>query len=268
MPDKNTVRPDRPAGRVPPPHHIPKENPMTESTTPTVVLIHGAFADASSFARVIPELLADGIPVLAPAVPNRSLLGDAAYIASVLAQIPGPVVLVGHSYGGAVITVAGVQDNVKALVYLAGYALEEGESLGELQGRFPDSDLASALVYTPFPLEGSTETGTDVTVQTDKFPAIFAADVEPELAAILAVSQRPLAAQAFADAAPAAAWKTRPSWGLVCASDHTINPDVERFGYQRAGMTTVEVDSSHLVMLAHPKQAADLIREAVRAVTR
>ncbi len=153
----------------------------------------------------------------------------------------------GHSYGGAVITVAGTEDNVQALVYLAGYALEKGESLGELQGRFPDSDLAAALVYTPFPLEGSVGTGTDVSVQPDKFPPIFAADVDRRLTEVLAVSQRPLAAQAFADTAPAAAWKTKPSWGLVAYSDHTINPDVQRYGYQRAGMTTVEVDSSHLV---------------------
>ncbi|MEU2420759.1 alpha/beta hydrolase [Streptomyces sp. NPDC007851] len=235
---------------------------MTDST-PTVVLVHGAFADASSFARVVPELQADGLRVLAPAVPNRSLTGDAAYIASVVRAITGPVVLVGHSYGGAVITVAGAEANVQALVYLAGYALEEGESLGELQGRFPDSDLASALVYTPFPVEGSDEPGTDVTVDPDRFPEIFAADVDPDLARVLAVSQRPLAGAAFAEAAPVAAWKTKPSWGLVSSADRTINPDVERYGYERAGMTTVEVDSSHLVMLAHPQEVADVIRAAV-----
>ncbi|GGZ03329.1 alpha/beta fold hydrolase [Streptomyces poonensis] len=240
---------------------------MSRSDKPTVVLVHGAFADASSFSEVTARLLARGLDVVVPAVPNRSLIGDAAYIASIVRQIPGPVVLVGHSYGGAVITVAGTEDNVTALVYLAGYALEKGESLGELQGRFPDSDLATALVYTPFPLEGSTETGTDVSVEADKFPAIFAADVDPRLAAVLAVSQRPLAAQAFADAAPAAAWKTKPSWGLVASADHTINPDVERYGYQRAGMTTVEVDSSHLVMLSHPERVVDLIEEAVRATS-
>ncbi|MFF8882779.1 alpha/beta fold hydrolase [Streptomyces flaveolus] len=240
---------------------------MSRSAKPTVVLVHGAFADASSYAEVIPRLIARGLDVVAPAVPNRSLTGDAAYVASIIRQIPGPVVLVGHSYGGAVITVAGTEDNVKALVYLAGYALEKGESLGELQGRFPDSDLAAALVYTPFPLEGSTGTGTDVSVQPDKFPAIFAADVDSRLAEVLAVSQRPLAAQAFADAAPAAAWKSKPSWGLVTSSDHTINPDVERYGYQRAGMTTVEVDSSHLVMLSHPERVVDLIEEAVQATS-
>ncbi|MGW0207450.1 alpha/beta fold hydrolase [Streptomyces sp. NPDC003233] len=238
---------------------------MSRSGSPTVVLVHGAFADASSFARVIPELIARGLDVVAPAVPNRSLLGDSAYIASIVRGIPGPVVLVGHSYGGAVITVAGAEDNVTALVYLAGYALEEGESLSELQGGFPDSDLATALVYTPFPIEGSTTPGTDVSVEIDKFPSIFAADVDPDLAAVLAVSQRPLAAQAFAEKAPKAAWKNKPSWGLVATADHTINPEVERYGYQRAGMTTVEVDSSHLVMLAHPERVNELIEEAVRA---
>lgn len=120
-------------------------------------------------------------------------------------------------------------------MYLAGYALEEGESLGELQGRFPDSGLADALVYTPFPVVSSTETGTDVSVEIEKFPALFAADVDPDLAAVLAVSQRPLAARAFSEAAPVAAWKTKPSWGLVASSDRTINPDVERYGYERAG---------------------------------
>ncbi|GHB59135.1 alpha/beta hydrolase [Streptomyces cirratus] len=242
--------------------------PHDPAAAPTVVLVHGAFADASSFSRVIPELLARGLEVLAPAVPNRSLLGDCAYIASVVRRIAGPVVLVGHSYGGAVITVAGAEDNVAGLVYLAGYALEEGESLGELQGRFPDSDLAGALVYAPFPVAGSATPGTDVSVRADAFPAVFAADVDPGLASVLAVSQRPLAAQAFAEAAPVAAWRTKPSWGLVSSADHTINPEVQRYGYRRAGMTTVEVDSSHLVMLAHPGRVADLIHEAVRAVTR
>jgi pimeloyl-ACP methyl ester carboxylesterase len=244
----------------------PHDRVMTPSAAPTVVLVHGAFADASSYSRVIPELLADGIRVVAPANPNRGLIGDAAYLVSVLRSIDGPVVLVGHSYGGAVITVAGVEDNVKALVYLAGYALQEGESLSELQGRFADSELATALVYTPYPIEGSSDPGTDVSVDVARFRAIFAHDVEPELTAVLAVGQRPLAAAAFGEPASAAAWRTKPAWGAVSAADHTINPEVERFGYQRAGMTTVEIDSSHLVMLSHPKEVADLIREALRAV--
>lgn len=243
------------------------EENLMPASAPTVVLVHGAFADASSFAPVVQELLAAGITVLAPAVPNRSLSGDAAYIASVIRQIEGPVVLVGHSYGGAVITVAGVEDNVKALVYLSAYALDEGESLGELQGRFPDSALAKALVYTPFPIEGSTETGVDVSVDISQFPAIFAGDVAPELARVLAVSQRPLAGVAFSEPATAAAWRTRPCWASVATADHTINPDVERFGYQRAGMVTVEIDSSHLVMLSHPHEVTDLIREGLKAAS-
>ncbi|MGK5683138.1 alpha/beta fold hydrolase [Actinoplanes sp. URMC 104] len=236
------------------------------STTPTVVLVHGAFADASSFARLVPELLDAGIKVLTPAVPNRSLSGDAAYISSVLRSIDGPVVLVGHSYGGAVITVAGAEENVKALVYLSGYALQEGESLGELQGRFPDSELASALVYTPYPIEGSTEPGTDVSVDIEKFPDVFAHDVDRALTRVLAVSQRPLAAAAFSEKAAVAAWRTKPAWGVISSNDNTINPDVERFGYQRAGIKAVEIDSSHVVMLSHPKEVADVIREAIAAI--
>jgi pimeloyl-ACP methyl ester carboxylesterase len=235
-------------------------------TTPTVVLVHGAFADASSFARVIPELLDRGLKVLAPAVPNRGLLSDSAYVASVLRSIAGPVVLVGHSYGGAVITVAGMEENVKALVYLAGYVLEEGESLGELQGRFPDSLLVSGLVYTPFPVDGSDQPGTDVSIDPAKFHEIFAADVAEELTRVLAVCQRPLAATAFDEKAPAAAWKTKPAWAAVSSADHAINPDVERFGYQRAGITPVEIASSHVVMLSHPKEVADLIQQAVDAI--
>jgi pimeloyl-ACP methyl ester carboxylesterase len=237
---------------------------MTD-TAPTVVLVHGAFADASSFARVIPELLADGLEVVAPALLMRSLSGDAAYLASVLRQIDAPVILVGHSYGGAVITVAGIEDNVRALVYLSAYALEEGESLGELQGRFPDPPLAAALVYRTFPVEGSADTGSDVFVDVDQFPGIFAGDVEPGLARVLAVGQRPLAGAAFGEAASAAAWKTKPAWGSVAVNDQTINPDVERFGYKRAGITTIEIDSSHLVMLSHPQEVADLIRTAIKA---
>ncbi|MFB7861348.1 alpha/beta fold hydrolase [Streptomyces sp. NPDC056069] len=238
---------------------------MSPPARPTVVLVHGAFADASGYARVIPELTAAGLEVVAPAVPNRGLVDDAAYISSVIRAVDGPVVLVGHSYGGAVITVAGAEENVRALVYLAGYALEEGESLGGLQGRFPDSGLADALRYTPFPAVGSEDPGTDVSVAVDRFPELFAVDVEPGLAAVLAVSQRPLAARAFSEAAPVAAWRTKPSWGLVAGADRTINPEVERYGYRRAGMTTVEVDSSHLVMLARPMAVAELILEAVRS---
>ncbi|MFF4121027.1 alpha/beta hydrolase [Streptomyces sp. NPDC001714] len=234
-------------------------------TQPTVVLVHGAFADASSYAPVTSRLLKRGFKVVVPGVPNRSLLGDAAYVASLVRGVGGPVVLVGHSYGGAVITVAGTEENVKALVYLAGYALEEGESLGELQGGFPDSKLGAALVLTPSPLADYDEKNPDVTVDVEKFPEVVAADVDPDLAAVLASSQRPLAGLAFAEKATAAAWRTKPAWAVVSSSDTTINPDVERFGYRRAGIDFVEIDASHMVMLSHPDEVVDIILQAVEA---
>jgi pimeloyl-ACP methyl ester carboxylesterase len=231
--------------------------------TPVIVLVHGAFADSASFGPVTRQLLDAGYTVRVPAVPNRSLLGDSAYIRSVVEQIDGPVLLVGHSYGGAVITVAGAADNVVGLVYLSGYALEEGESLGQLQGGFPDSDLAQNLVYTPVPIEGA-EPGTDVSVKVEAFPQVFAAGVDPADAEVLAVSQRPLAALAFSEAAPVAAWRTKPAWGIVSASDHTINPDVERFGYTRAGLRkVVEIDAPHLVMKSHPSEVVAFITDAI-----
>jgi pimeloyl-ACP methyl ester carboxylesterase len=232
-------------------------------TSPTVVLVHGAFADAASFAPVTRMLLDRGFRVVVPAVPNRSLLGDSAYIRSVVEEIDGPVLLAGHSYGGAVITVAGAAENVVGLVYISGYALDEGESLGQLQGGFPDSDLAPNLVYTPFPSEGA-EPGTDVSVNVDAFPDIFAAGVDRDVAEVLAVSQRPLAALAFGERAPVAAWKTKPGWGIVSSADRTINPDVERFGYQRAGLRSViEIDAPHLVMRSHPAEVTTVITDAI-----
>lgn len=237
---------------------------MTAST-PTVVLVHGAFADAASWSGVIAELQRDGIPVIAPSNPLRGLATDAAYIASVAVQIDGPVILVGHSYGGALITVAGTTENVVGLVYVAAYALEEGESLGELQGRFPLSPLVSSLKQWTYPLPGGQD-AVEVTIAADAFPSVFAADVDPEVAEVLAVAQRPLAAAAFEETASAAAWKTKPSWALVAGADRAINPEVERFGAERAGATVVELEgASHAVALSRPKDVAGLIRDAVRA---
>ncbi|MEU0541959.1 alpha/beta hydrolase [Nocardia sp. NPDC005978] len=238
------------------------------SNSPTVVLVHGAFADASSYAPVVRRLLDAGIEVVAPPSGNRSLAADAAYIASVVRRIDGPVLLVGHSYGGAVITVAGNEPNVAGLVYLAAYVLAEGESLGELQNRFAPSPLGEALVYTPYPIEGAAEPGTDVSVDVTRFPAIFAAEVDAALTTVLAVSQRPLAAAAFGEPAVGApAWAEKPAWGIVASADQAINPDVQRFGYERAGVSVVEVESSHLVMHARPAEVVAVIREALAAVT-
>ncbi|MEU9308348.1 alpha/beta hydrolase [Streptomyces sp. NPDC048256] len=236
-------------------------------TTPTVVLVHGAFADAASWSGVIAELQGHGVPVVAPPNPLRGLASDAAYVASFAAQIDGPVILVGHSYGGALITVAGTTENVVGLVYVAAYVLAEGESLGELQGRFPLSTLVSNLKQWTYPVPGG-EPAVEVTIAEDAFPSVFAADLPAGVTKILAASQRPLAAAAFEETAAAAAWQTRPSWALIAGADEAINPEVERFGAQRAGATVVEIDgASHAVAVSQPKAVAELILEAVRATS-
>ncbi|MGW2180454.1 alpha/beta fold hydrolase [Streptomyces sp. NPDC001732] len=237
------------------------------TSTPTVVLVHGAFADASSWIGVITELQNNGIPVIAPSNPLRGLVDDAAYIASVVAQIDGSVILVGHSYGGALITVAGAADNVVGLVYVAAYLLEEGESLGELQGRFPDSPLVSNLKQWTYPADGG-EPAVEVTIAEAAFPWVFAADAPTDVTKALAATQRPLAAAAFEETAGVAAWKTKPAWALVAGADEAINPDVQRFGAQRAGATVAEVaGASHAVAVSQPGKVADLIRDAVRATS-
>ncbi|MFC8967630.1 alpha/beta fold hydrolase [Streptomyces sp. NPDC057094] len=239
---------------------------MTTST-PTVVLVHGAFADAAGWSGVVAELQSHGIPVVAPPNPLRGLAVDAAYVASVAAQIDGPVVLVGHSYGGAVITVAGAADNVVGLVYVAAYVLEEGESLGELQGRFADSPLATSLQQSTYPVDGA-GTAVEVTIEAQAFPDVFAADLPADVTKVLAVAQRPLAAASFTEAASTAAWRTKPSWALVAGADRAINPEVERFGAKRAGATTVEIEgASHAVAVSRPVDVAGLIRDAVRATS-
>ncbi|WP_399921793.1 alpha/beta fold hydrolase [Streptomyces kanamyceticus] len=240
---------------------------MTANPTPTAVLVHGAFADAASWNGVVAELQGHGIPVVAPPNPLRGLACDAAYIASVAAQIEGPVVLVGHSYGGALISVAGTAENVVGLVYIAAYVPEEGESLGELQDRFPLSPLVSNLKEATYPVRDG-EPAVEVTIRAEAFPEIFAADVPADVTKVLAVTQRPLASSAFTETASAAAWKTKPSWALVAAADQAINPDVERFGAKRAGATIVELaGASHAVAVSRPREVAELIRDAVRATS-
>ena len=233
-------------------------------TKPTIVLVHGAFADAGSWAPVTRQLLDRGYQVRVPAGYNRDLLGDSASVRAFVEQIDGPVVLAGHSYGGAVITIAGAADNVVGLVYVAGYVLDEGETLNQLQGRYPESPLPPHLVFTPYPLGDAT--GTDVSVEIAAFADLFAIGVDASTAEIFSVSQRPLSASVFDVAAPVAAWKTKPSWGIVSGADRTINPDVERFGYERGGFRGVtELDSPHLVMHTHPKEIADVIEAAAQA---
>ncbi|MBD9728005.1 alpha/beta hydrolase [Streptomyces caniscabiei] len=235
------------------------------SPTPTVLLVHGAFADASSWAGVVKELRGQDIPVRALPNPLRGLASDAAYVASAAAQIDGPVVLVGHSYGGAIITVAGVAENVVGLVYVAAYVPEQGESLGELQGRYPLAPLIANLDERTYPVEGA-DPAVEVTIKPEAFPGIFAADVPAEVTEILAISQRPLAVSVFTETAATAAWQTKPSWAVVADADQAINPDVQRFGAKRAGATVTELEgASHAVAVSRPKEIATVIQEAVRA---
>ncbi|PKV83092.1 alpha/beta fold hydrolase [Streptomyces sp. TLI_146] len=236
-------------------------------THPTVVLVHGAFADATGWIGVISELRSSGIPVIAPSNPLRGLTSDAAYLASVLAQVEGPALLVGHSYGGALITVAGMAENVVGLVYVAAYVPHEGESLGELQGSFPESPLTGSLKKWTYPLLDG-DFGVEVTIEEVAYPGVFAADVPEDVAGILAAAQRPIATTAFTEGASAAAWRTKPSWALVAGADRAISPEVQRFGAARAGAVVVELpQASHAVVLSEPARVAALIRDAVRATS-
>lgn len=228
---------------------------------PTIVLVHGAFADASGWNGVITRLERDGYPVVAVANPLRSPSSDAAYVHSFLATIKGPTILVGHSYGGAVITEAAAGDpQVKALVYIAAFMPDTGEVLGDLGGRFPGSELGPALVQTPVP--GG---GVDLSIDPAQFHKVFAADVPAGLAAQMAAAQRPLSAGAFAEPITDAAWHTIPSWFLIATQDKAISPDLERYEAARAHSHAVEIPSSHAAMVSHPDETTHLIEQAAKA---
>jgi pimeloyl-ACP methyl ester carboxylesterase len=234
--------------------------PAHTDAKPTIVLVHGAFADASGFGEVISRLQDRGYTVLAPANPLRGPASDAAYIASVLKTIDGPIVLVAHSYGGAVITEAATQvGNVKALVYLNALAMDEGESNLDITTRFPN-DFGNALVPRPFP------GGTDLYVDTTKFRALFAPDIPARQAAQMAVAQRPIVLSAIQEKATAPAWKTIPSWYLIGRQDQVISPDAQRFMAKRAHSHTVEIDSSHVSYISHPGAVTKLILQAAQSV--
>ncbi|MBE4741344.1 MULTISPECIES: alpha/beta fold hydrolase [Streptomyces] len=237
--------------------------PATERTSPkpTVVLVHGAFADASGWSGVVSRLKKAGYPVVAPANPLRGLQPDAAYLASLLGTIDGPKIVVGHSYGGAVVTEAAASvPEVKALVYVAAFMPDKGEVLGELANRFPGSELLPALEGLP---DGAGHT--DVAIKPDKFHDVFAGDLPRSQTSVLAVSQRPVSLSAFESTAQAAAWRTIPSWFMVATGDKTISPALERFQAKRAGSHTVEVNSSHVVMMSHPDKVTALIKSAAKS---
>ena len=234
---------------------------MRNGITPTVVLVHGAFADASHWTPVIRELQARDVPVLAPPNPLRGLAADAAYIASYVNQIDGPVLLVGHSYGGAVISVAGVAaDNAAGLVYVAAWVLDEGESFADVAASFPATPLGDALRESTYPLPDG-GTAVELSVAPELYRTAFAADLPSAVTAAAAVSQRPWAA-IFAERASAAAWKTLPSHALVATADNAIHPDAERHMARRAGAATIEVEASHSIAVSQPLAVAELIHNA------
>lgn len=235
------------------------------SPKPTVVLVHGAFADSSSWNGVIARLEHDGYPVIAAANPLRGLDSDSAYVSSLLNAIPGPVVLVGHSYGGEVITNAAVgHANVKALVYIAAFVPDQGESALQLTGLNPGSRLGAALIVRPYAVTAGG--GADGYVDQAKFHAVFAADLPTATADLMAAEQRPVALSALQAPSGAPAWKTIPSWYLVAGADQAIPAATEAFMAERAGSHTVVIKgASHVVMISHPDRTEDLIVRAAMA---
>jgi pimeloyl-ACP methyl ester carboxylesterase len=232
---------------------------------PTIVLVHGAFADASGFGAVITRLQRRGYTVIAPANPLRGPASDAASVASVLKSIGGPIVLVAHSYGGAVISEAATEvANVKALVYINALALDEGESNLDITNRFPNQ-FVDALLPRPFSLPDGTQ-GTDLYVDPAKFHALFAPDLPARTAAQMASAQRPLSLAAAQEKETAPAWKTVPSWYLVGRQDKVISPVAQRFMAKRAHAHTLEIDSSHVSYISHPGAVTKLILRAAQSV--
>jgi len=248
-----------------------RSRPLAEdrlvSARPTVVLVHGAWADASSWTGVISRLERDGYTVLAPANPLRSLSGDATYIGSVLKSIAGPIVLVGHSYGGAVITNAATGNpNVKALVYVDAFVPDAGESVLQLASMNPGSLLPFAISEVPYS-QGTDGSGIDVYIDPARFRAAFAGDVPGDRAALMAVTQRPISLAALTQASGPPAWRTIPSWYLVGLDDKAIPPATEEFMAARAGSHTVEIDASHASLVSRPQAVTDLILSAIRSTS-
>jgi pimeloyl-ACP methyl ester carboxylesterase len=238
----------------------------SSSPLPTVVLVHGAWADSSSWDGVIDLLRQAGYPVVAAADPLEGVAQDSAAVASLLRSIKGPIILVGHSYGGAVITNAAAGNpNVKALVYVAAFAPDTGESVGDLIAK-PVAHPIAALPLVSYPVVNANgTTDTDVIIDPAQYQQVFAGDVNPTLAADMAATQRPAASGAVTEDTTQAAWHTIPSWYLVAKQDHAIAPDLERFMAARAHAHTVESDGSHSVMVSHPNTVAQLIETAARS---
>ncbi|MBO3086091.1 alpha/beta fold hydrolase [Cellulomonas fengjieae] len=235
------------------------------TTAQTIVLVHGAYADSSSWNGSIDALREAGHRVVAVANPLRGLESDGDYLRSVLEGIEGPIVVAGHSYGGAVMShAADGNTNVTALVYVASFLAEVGESLLELVEKFPGAQLGGAAVATPYrSADGTTQT--ELTIDPARFPDLFGADVDRAVAERMAVTQRPFALAAFTAPATRAAWRSIESWVLLAAQDLAIPAELSRFMAERADAHLVEVDASHAVSVSQPGAVTDIILEAARA---
>ncbi|MCS5717930.1 alpha/beta hydrolase [Herbiconiux sp. CPCC 205763] len=232
---------------------------------PTIVLVHGAFAESSSWNGVITGLVSDGFPVIAVANPLRGVSSDSEYLRALLKDISGDIVLVGHSYGGTVISGGGTDNPaVKALVYVGAFAPVAGETPGDLAARLPGSTLGETLASVPLP-----DGGNDLYIEQSKYHAQFAADSSAEVAGVMAVTQRPIRDAAFGEQSGEPAWKTVPSWFLFGAEDKNIPVAMHRLMAERAGSKkTVELaGGSHTVGIPEAAQVVDLIREAVASVS-
>jgi pimeloyl-ACP methyl ester carboxylesterase len=227
-----------------------------DSSKPTIVLVHGAFADGSSWAKVIPLLEGDGYTVIAVQNPLTSLADDVATTKRVIEAQKAPVVVVGHSYGGAVITGAAAGNaSVKALVYIAAFAPEANEAVTALSNKYP-SRLDSGL---------RVDQAGYVWVDRAQFHELFAKDAAPAEARIAAATQKPIFGKAFGDSVAQAAWKSVPAWYLVTLDDQAINPELQRLYAKRIGATTTEIKSSHAPFLSHPRDVARIIEAAATA---
>jgi pimeloyl-ACP methyl ester carboxylesterase len=236
--------------------------------TPTIVLVHGAWADATGFDAEIRALRDLGYTVIGFANPLRNIPGDATYLAEFLRTLTGPIVLVGHSYGGIVISNAATgNDQVQALVYINGWATDEGETQQELLERFEGSLVGPAIRPVPYTAPDGSE-GTDLFLDPEAFREAFAADVDPETAAVMAAAQRPFAAAAFGGPSGPPAWKTLPCWYLLGTEDKAIPPALQRFMAERANATIVEVPASHVSFVSQPEATTQLILQAVEATSR
>lgn len=243
---------------------------MSEATSNapiTVVLVHGAFADSSSWEGVIERLQAAGTHVTAPPNPLRGISEDSAYLASFIKQVPGPVLAVGHSYGGAVISNAATGlGNVVGLVFVAAFATEEGERLAEVSAGSRDSVLGTAQIALQYPTPDGART--EFAIDPAKLHEAFAADVAPQRAAVMAATQRPVSELAFTEPSGPPAWKSLPSWTVLATADKAAGTDVIRSMAERAGATITEVEGSHVIMISQPDVVADVIKTAAAAVSR